>query len=122
LLKKYVFYQSLYTRETAPPFRLQVRELSPQIANVTFKPCDETINPEEIDAVVIVASSCQSLQTDQQSLVIGQALDSGSTYRIYNDRVCRYPLNRYIAGLTVSDFAVESLTQKKFCQTFILSQ
>jgi len=53
-------------------------------------------------------------------VVIPRLSDGGQSYDIFNDKTCQnFSLKGYPTDLQISDFAIESQTAQKFCETFI---
>ena len=61
-------------------------------------------------------------KSNQHSLTIAHLGDSGGAFSIYHDQLCTTVLKRkYISNLVLSDLVVEHLSQKDFCQKYIIS-
>lgn len=122
LLRKHIFYASLYDKDKMVFLSSQLVAKEPSFINVKFSSCDDKITPEKATETMITAISCGGKLKILPHLTIPQLLDGGGIYRIYNDKVCsQYPLKPYPSGLKLGDFDVEKLSQQKFCQTFITS-
>jgi hypothetical protein len=53
--------------------------------------------------------------------VIPSLSDGGTLYMIFNDKTCsQYALSSYPTGFSASDFLVESLSEKQFCERFVI--
>lgn len=122
LLRKYVFYASLYTPQTIGVVRHELTANEPEIANVAFRSCDEKRDPSKAKETIATMVSCKNTFQTVPHVIIGQLVDGGAVFKIYNDKVCNdFTLKPYPSGVNFSDFAVEKLSKEQFCKTFITS-
>ena len=88
--------------------------------NLSFKGCDNTIDPTKTTDLIIYDFNCGALKKDYQHVAIPRLSDGGQSYEIFNDKLCSpYNLKPYPYGLKISDFAIENLSRQKFCETYI---
>lgn len=103
-LTKYYFYANTLTKN-----------------GVIFADCPSTLT-SITSQTAIFDYSCPVLPNEQHTAVT-RLRDGGEAYLIFHDTLCTpYTLQRYPNHLTLSDFAVESLKTKKFCETFIATR
>jgi hypothetical protein len=122
----YLFETDNYTYENA----LQIRELLKNnnltINNVTFVSCQPG-KKIPLDHAVIVSSEtiCEDIDTSKfrNRLTIPRLSDGGTIFYIYNDANCnKHDLKRFPYNFSFSDFAVEDLSEQRFCEKFITRQ
>lgn len=118
LFKKYLFYANALNRQTMPTIS-HIDTRSPFTFNtIRFTDCDTGIKTAA-SGMMIFDTTC-GMHIEGSELSITKLLDGGKIYNIHNDAVCsRYSLNTYPQGIQISDFAVEQLSQKQFCETLI---
>lgn len=119
LFKNYLFYSNGMNSKTMPAISRINTRLPFEYNNVRFTDCDEGVKSINPSIVTIYDTTCM-MHIDGARVYITKLLDGGRVYGIYNDRLCStYSLNTYPSGIQISDFGVERLSEKKFCETFI---
>ncbi|MFH1186552.1 MAG: glycosyltransferase family 39 protein [Candidatus Levyibacteriota bacterium] len=122
IFKKYIFYTNSLRKDTIFKVRENVNKKEYRFNNVKFLSCDNTIDPLKMEEVIIYDKGCAPIEKDYKKIIIPRLDDGGETYRIYNDQICsKFYLKRYPSNLSISDFSLEKLDIKRFCQTFITS-
>ncbi|HVT01635.1 MAG TPA: glycosyltransferase family 39 protein [Patescibacteria group bacterium] len=118
---KYVYYTNALNKNNYSAIERAFTNKDYKLGNVTFLSCPDIMNEKSKTNVVIYNNGeCPPIENSLPSLKISALLDGGEIYQIYNDKFCHnYALNTYPSHIKLSDFNVESLTQQKFCQTFI---
>ncbi|MBP6882444.1 MAG: glycosyltransferase family 39 protein [Candidatus Levybacteria bacterium] len=120
--KNFLFYNNLITKSTISEIKkmLQTNENVFSYKNIQFVSCGD---PKEVakDTTLVIGRICYK-SLPLKSIEIPQLKDSGGTYTIYNDKVCK-GINgqRYIKDLKLSDLAIEDLTSEQLCKKFLLS-
>jgi len=100
-LTKYYFYSNSFTKN-----------------GVAFEDCPSDIAHLSFQTAIF-DYSCPVIP-NQPHNAITRLRDGGEAYLIFEDSLCSpYDLARYPNHLTLSDFTVESLTIKKFCEAYI---
>lgn len=116
--KKYLFYANTLNKNTISDVKHAFTTGKLQVGNVRFTSCEPTIAIPK-DTLVIEDAICSGISSashDDISLIV----DGGVAYKIYQDPICSsYALKPYPFGLILSDLAVENMSPKKFCETFI---
>lgn len=120
--KMYLFYSGNLEKEGVGLVRSQWGAEEYHLENIRFTSrCNEGFVVPR-DSVVIVAQgfNCEIMEKEKSWLSISQLSDGGEIYRIFNDSTC-YPfdLNSYPRDIKFSDFRVENLPLKDFCQKFV---
>jgi 4-amino-4-deoxy-L-arabinose transferase-like glycosyltransferase len=118
-LDKYLFYTNSLNRETIPI--LQKTNFSNGFAlnGTNFYSCIKSLDMGNTPRVIIIDASC-STETISQHLSISRLTDGGEIYKIYHDSVCRtYNLQPYPNHITIAQLAMDSLSEKQFCEAFI---
>lgn len=120
VFQKYLFYTHTITPETLPTIKHAINTGTYVIGNVTFANCpNETVTYKK-GTIIISDVNCESL-TKQTPYKIAQLKDSGVLFNIYNDVLCSTAsIQSYIQNLHLSDFDIENLTNKKFCEAYII--
>ena len=118
--QKYVLYNNIYTNQSASQINHSLQKRNFAYKNVRFVSCPNPLEKLNKSTLSIIDTTCGKLPTTH-ALLIAQLKDSGGTYHIVNDHTCKqYILKQYIAWLTVQDLHVEQLSEKNFCETFII--
>lgn len=118
--KEFLFYTNNYNKNTVGQINNSLRNEKFVFNSIKFMSCDDNI--KETKSVVIEDMNCSKL-LNLGAVEIAQLKDSGIRYFIYNDQICnKYGPAGYISNLKLSDFAMESLSQKRFCEAFIISR
>jgi MFS family permease len=118
VFKEYIFYANSYNLNTANMINDALKKNTLTLNNVSFHYCTDHF---PFKSIVINDFSCGK-QPNEGAISIAQFKDSGARFNIYGDRICsQYNLPHYISNLTLSDFNIENLSEKKFCETFIVS-
>lgn len=106
ILQKYMFYANTLDQDT----------------NITIRECPEEKDTLPKNATSIVDSYCEFKFKDP-SISLAQLKDSGETYKIYQDKICKnVPIRSYISHLKFSDFLIEQMSPVTFCQAFVVRQ
>jgi 4-amino-4-deoxy-L-arabinose transferase-like glycosyltransferase len=122
IFKKYIFYTNSYNKDTYLAVRKNYKSENFKFQNINFLGCDRTIDVNKNKNLIIYDFNCGSLVDETKHLAIPRLLDGGQSYQIYNDTTCsKFNLKRYPEGLKIDDFAIESLSTQRFCETFITS-
>lgn len=120
LFKEYIFYLNAYDKKTVSAINRALKEKNYVFNNVSFYPCDYS-GLKDTTKLIVSDIACGK-NFDGNTLTVAQLKDSGKRYIIYHDKFCsQYDPPRYISNLKLSDFNIESLSPKKFCETFIVS-
>jgi hypothetical protein len=116
--KEYIFYTNAYNLNTMDKINNSLKNKNFSFNNVSFVYCTKNF---PLKSLVIDDFSCGS-RPNEGAISIAQLKDSGARYNIYNDKICsKYNLPHYISNLKLSDFDIGNLSEKKFCETFIVS-
>jgi len=120
VFREYIFYENRYNEKTANVINNALKQNNFVLNNVSFFPCNYT-GLKNTTGLIISDVYCAQ-EFSKKSISIAQLRDSGKRYNIFNDKVCnQFNLPKYISNLKLSDFNIENLTSKKFCETFIVS-
>ncbi|OGH07539.1 MAG: hypothetical protein A2W22_06350 [Candidatus Levybacteria bacterium RBG_16_35_11] len=118
--KKYLFYSNSLNGQTIDQIATLINsEDRIKLNNIEFWGCNNTIDPSKTDKVIVYDYICGSLPKEKKHLTIPRLLDGGESYRIYNDQLCLGIKLRGFPRTSVSDFSIEEMSTKKFCETFI---
>lgn len=118
--RQFLFYTNAYNKENVDKINKSLRQERFIFNNISFLPCNNT-GLKDLETLIISDISCAKT-FDTKSLNIVQLKDSGERYDIFNDKICsQYNLSGYISNIKLSDLNIESLNQKRFCETFIVS-
>ncbi|HLD24679.1 MAG TPA: hypothetical protein VJB96_02055, partial [Patescibacteria group bacterium] len=123
-LRNYVFYRNAVHRNTVEDIRNRFLQKNYAWENATFTktcPTKEEIDKGETTYILSETSPCKDLFIKRPMTAIPTLSDGGTLYMIFNDRVCSdYALSAYPTGYTLDDFAIEKLSEKRFCERFII--
>lgn len=118
LLRSFLFYTNNYRKDNIQVINKSLTDGNFVFQNVSFLSCGK--RPPIPQTNLIIDDIMCGRKLDG-ALNIVQLSDSGARYYIYNDKLCsQYKLPQFISGLKITDLAVESLSQKNFCQKFIV--
>lgn len=122
LYKDFIFFSNTYNKNTAEYFRNAFLTHKYMYKDITFSDCKEIKHLDKNRTYIINAgNNCEAFKELKKSLSIVQLSDSGAVYNIYQDNLCsQFALKRYVSHLTLNDFNVENLSEKKFCEKFIV--
>jgi 4-amino-4-deoxy-L-arabinose transferase-like glycosyltransferase len=122
IFKKYLFYSNSYNKDTYLQVRKNYKSENFKFQNINFLGCDRTIDVNKKKNLIIYDFNCGSLVDNPSHLAIPRLSDGGQSYQIFNDSICKkFNLKRYPQGIKIDDFAIESLSTQRFCETFITS-
>jgi hypothetical protein len=117
--KEFLFYSNSYKKSNIESLNKSLTERNFVVNNITFLSCDKQ---PLIRGKNLFINDINCGKRLDGALTIGQLSDSGARYYIYNDKICsKYSLSGFISNLRLSDFSIEGLPVKNFCQTFIIS-
>ena len=120
IFKKYLFYSNGYNKNTYLKIRSVYKADKFDFGHLKFRGCDNTIDPTVSNGLIIYDFNCGALKKDYKHIAIPRLSDGGQSYEIFNDKICNgLSLKHYPYGLKIDDFAIENLSQQKFCETFI---
>ncbi len=119
LFRQYLFYTNNYNSKSANLIAQNINNYQFRYDNVVFGSCPKKL---EKNTVLIAERdfNCKTVDKTAKNLTIARLSDGGEIYKIFNDKICsKYNFRRYPENLSLSDFNVEDLPEKKFCVTFI---
>jgi 4-amino-4-deoxy-L-arabinose transferase-like glycosyltransferase len=120
IFKKYLFYTNGYNKNTLAKVKAIYKDNEFVFGNIQFLGCNNTINPNKINALVIYDFNCGALKDNYKRVVIPRLSDGGQSYDLFNDKTCQgFTLKGYPTNLKISDFNIEELPKKQFCETFV---
>lgn len=119
LFKQYLFFNNDYTQSNHSLIAADFLKPKVNIENVTFADCkSESLSKSEI-TVIPFNLKCSSEKLSLNRLDLTNYTDNQPIYQIYNDELCkRYSVLPYLSNFSMSDFNIEKLNERKFCQTF----
>lgn len=133
LFNSYLFYNNIYTRDTAYLIRESLIKNTYTFENVEVR--DSCIDTLQLDnnAILITTNNPDICKPDGESIpntILNTQLsdpisipainDGGELYKIFGDTVCnQYHLSSYIVPRESKLFAVESLSDQEFCTNWI---
>lgn len=119
LPRAYLFFQNRLSSDTIDQIRAVLNGKGDSIDSINLVSCDRHPDFSE-DTIVISTEKGPCRETEEEYITIPQLSDGGGIYRIYHDTICsQYELPRYPSRITMKKLAVESLSEKEFCETFI---
>jgi len=131
LFASYLLYANQLTGQTKNQVALAYNQQRYQLNNVLFTNECADLTKSEVLIVQTLHSKCkddllsvqeknQNLIKENQALSIPAVLDSGETFRIYNDILCQSsPMKPFFAVDNFKDFQMERLSKDDFCYHFI---
>jgi len=118
VFRKYLLYSNILNRSNISAIGGNYKKDVYEYNNIKFTSCAPDSDYKQSADLFIVDSICETVEQDHIS--IARLNDGGELYKIYNDQICSsYSLNRYPQNIKLSDYAIEKLSQKEFCETYI---
>jgi len=118
VFRKYLLYSNILDKSNISTIGDNYKKGIYEHGNVRFTSCSPDSDYEQSTDLFIVDSICETIEQDHIS--IARLDDGGEFYKIYNDKICSsYSLNRYPQNIKLGDYAIEELSQKKFCETYV---
>lgn len=122
VFKRHIFYSNSITKESLNEIQNVIQNNSPAFQNAKFEGCDNTIVPAEQSEIIAYDFNCGPIASEEKHKSIPRLIDGGVSIKIYNDKVCSsYNLKPFPSDIKISDFGVEQMGEKEFCETFITS-
>ena len=119
-LTKYLFYTNEFTKESIKEISHIEKGLPFTFHRIHFTDCNSDVTRDNAPSGILIYDQICAMRIDGQTVKISGLVDGGQKYTILNDSVCSgYKLNTYPAGIRISDFRIEQLSQENFCKTFI---
>lgn len=116
-LKKYLFYTNTMTKQTLPLIMHINTESRFEFDEITFSSCDN--GPVPNDTIAIYDALCDK-HIKEPHIRIARLIDAGGLYQIVHDKICNsYPLNPYPVGVTMNDFNINQLSERRFCILYV---
>jgi hypothetical protein len=118
LFQKYIYYSNSITKEHIPTIASQLFKEDIMFGKLTLLQCD---GKESTGAgtLSIYDHGCDK-KVQGKHTAITRLIDGGETYTIVGDQVCSpYTLKPYAQNIQISDFAIERMEEKQFCETYV---
>ena len=120
IFKKYLFYSNNINKNNLSQIRKDFKKDEFDFENISFIGCNNTIDPRKTKDIIIYDFSCGKLSKDYSHVSIPRLYDGGQSYLILNDDVCsNFSLKPYPSNVKISDFSIENMSVKQFCQTYV---
>jgi len=118
---KYVYYSNSLNSENYNEIAKAINSRKYSIGKISFLSCGDIPKNLEKNSIAIYQKNlCVDYTSEIKPVFISRLDDGGQIFSIYNDPLCgKYRLKTFPSGLQPKDFAVESLTDREFCETFI---
>lgn len=119
--EKYLFYNHLYTRQTANEINEKIKQHDYSWDNIKFTDTGFSLAVSSESAkTIIYKNDFETRRTPPASLSIATPTSSDPLYYINNDIVCKHSsLLRYVVIHKISDFDMYAMPLNKFCSTWI---
>lgn len=119
LFEKFLFYNNLYSKESALEINQKVARNDFSYRNVKFVDTCSQMSPANNSTLIYDSRLGCEEETQPVSRILSPA-DAGSLFVIKNDRLCNsYNLSRYPRVDDIFKFDVYKLTEEDFCKTWI---
>lgn len=120
--KQYLFYTNTYSsQKVAGQLQKNFQTNSYKFANVTFLTCKQVTSLDLASTYIFATDEhCPIFTSTPAPVSIARLSDGGKIFSLYQDNLCNeYTLKRYPSNFKISDFSLESLSSKSFCEDFI---
>jgi 4-amino-4-deoxy-L-arabinose transferase-like glycosyltransferase len=120
IYKQVTFYNNEFNGNNAYNYSKNYRQGNLEFKNVKFMNCP--LGGIDNTETVIDGNKCMKSVSYTNKLSIPLLADGGTVFDIYNDMVCsKYNLRRYPQNITLSQLNVEEISEKEFCETYIVN-
>ena len=120
-IKHYLFYRNMLDTEVLNGIEEMYKTKKYKIGNINFINCQQI--PANLEGDILIyelGSKCKNLDFSKH-IAIGQLKDSGAIYNIVNDNVCsNFELRRFVGNVKFNDLDIEKLSDKDFCEKFVI--
>jgi hypothetical protein len=107
------------TKQTIDEIRKNDTKVAVEFNNIQFTSCNDTIHDAPPNTIFIYDMIC-GMHINGPHLRLSRLTDGGPIYEIVNDTVCmQYPLRPYPMEITINDFAIEKISDERFCTVYI---
>jgi len=116
--KKYLYYANALNPTTISEVKQAFISTHLHVENVSFDSCSQ--HPVFPKGTIVIEDLICGNSDFMSHTTIPLIADGGISYKIYQDTICNsYNLKPFPSDLKLSDLAVEKLSKKDFCQTFV---
>jgi hypothetical protein len=116
----YLFYANQFNKNNLGLIKKAFVNNEYNFININFLGCNNQIDPTKTDKTVVYEAECGANIREFKHLIIPRLSDGGESLRIFNDKLCQgFSLKPFPNNLRISDFAIEGMSKKQFCETFI---
>lgn len=122
IFKKYLLYTNSIKKTSIAELSKPMKPDAAITFNViTFTSCDNSVDVTDGTTLHIVSNLCGfPTKNTETHTKLSRLSDGGTIFDIYNNEVCnRDTLSTYPHGITLDDFAIESMPADEFCTTFV---
>lgn len=121
LFEKFLFYNNLYTRETAEEMNNKIGKGDLSYKNLRFVGrCEDVTND---GGGILIHEAKLDCKFEASSSKISSTADAGTIFFINNDSICsKYERNSYPKVNRLSDLNVYDLSEEEFCKIWISFQ
>jgi len=117
---KYLFYANQFNKNNLGLVKNAFVNDKYNFIDINFLGCNNQIDPTKTNKTIVYEAECGANTRDFEHLIIPRLSDGGESFRIFNDKICQgFSLKPYPNSLKISDFAIEKMSKKQFCETFI---
>ncbi len=119
LFEKFLFYNNLYTKESAGNLNQKIAQKDFSYKNIRFiSKCSQDVATGS--AILVYEAKMECEKEVQPTTRILSPSDAGSLFIIKNDKLCtHYNLSRYPRINSIFEFDVNNLDPENFCKTWI---
>jgi len=119
LFRQYLFFNNRYTKENHSIIASIFTNKVIAFDNVFFADCKELKFDKSIITIIPFNLKCTENSFSKNALRLTNYTDNQELYLIYNDKICEnYNVLSYIDNLGLSDFNIEGMSEKRFCEKF----
>lgn len=116
----YIYNENKFTKESAGAVIASYKGGKYTLGEVSFRSCDDALTSLSDKSTKVIDADCGKKLPLAVSR-IPRPLDGSASLEIYQDVLCTpYELRPYFLGLTLHNLDIHSLSDKEFCQSFII--
>lgn len=118
---KHIFYTDSIKKQNAEVISQNLKADRFSLKNSKIHNCNPSLDPAlHEEKIIVFDPNCEYIGTERQKLKVARLADGGADYIIFNDTICsKYDLKQYPRISSVSQFSIEDMPAKDFCETFI---
>jgi 4-amino-4-deoxy-L-arabinose transferase-like glycosyltransferase len=119
VFQKFIVYTNAITKHTIPQLASPTGSSIISFEGVTFASCGTDNIQHATPVITVYDVGCDNIPAWPHASIT-TLVDAGEMYKIFNDAVCQtYQLKRYPEHISIKNFDIGRLPERKFCEIYI---